>query len=626
MKQRSVTGEEGAREGSVQLTTRAFRDLLFNGNVMQVQANPYSEAIRYPTPYPLVAPRNRIIDVAYPGINNLAGNTVAMASTDISRSSAYKDFDCANIKVRMNYMGMAIRPTDKNKAVNRQMATVVATALSDIWSTATSTLPIFTDVFTSDMPNLESGQAARTAGLIWYQTFLQNCATILSRYREVLSLEDYLISMGWNVEAPQTVDLMSKMQRRNVKSALATIQTIVRQEYFDTEWFREMNVLNACPARAADDSQEALMTFTGAHAIPKISITTVGGTKLIDTVTTGGQFYDDFNAITLSFFGVSTTLDLEGWFQTLLDLLTPSTMLEWARDYAMGTDQTVDATYYVNQIITIIDAISDVATIFKSVVADMRTLLDVSSTRTILNTWSKGIRISVDERIMQTRPMYYKVLSDIAIAAMTSSDLVWDGTTMMWKLFTMWDEIIGIPEYDKQSGGMPLIASVRGLPSETDANVYSTSKWLFPIYFRLVGSTPFEFVNRSGTGAAAAPVTMTNAQLEASRYYAYLNLIGYSDATLGYPYVDVSAYTLDIKTQGTIQKFLANTFGVGSVKYSDGTTNMVTPSEKVGLYDLMIPDHAAATISFLEAKSPFRVKSDYVQELGFISEIGRAHV
>lgn len=69
--------------------------------------------------------------------------------------------------------------------------------------------------------------------LIWYQSVLQNLASIPAKFNSTMSIRQSLIDMGYNNEAPFTTELFNLLSKAVFKGQINAISNFITGEFFD---------------------------------------------------------------------------------------------------------------------------------------------------------------------------------------------------------------------------------------------------------------------------------------------------------------------------------------------------------------------------------------------------------
>lgn len=612
------------KEKEVSIKQHRWSDFHFDGNTFTTKMDPDSQALKYPTPYPLFTRRNTMLDVEYLGGPNDADSTVAMATLD-RNGSQYKLFDAGNLPLQFAYLGLGMAAESHNNAYNKQFVNIMLESLSAAYATQMTELPFMTYDYTTTIPEMESGDSAKVGYLVWYQSVVQNVAGVMAKYNSNLAMHDYLVKMGYNGEAPQMTALTNLLKKQNTYSLLDQIGVIVSQEYFDLDWFKEVTVLNGLPSRVAADAQSPLLTITGSTYVPKVEVKS-GDTVVFSTITAGSDGYDAFNNIKVTLYKdgqeVTTTYTFQSLVQHIMDKLDPVTMLAICRQVYAGTaDQTV--VYYVNDLNECLKALIQACATFKTYTIPVNTFLMLLQSQTALNRWVYGTPYVTPSRPrQQVEPQCVRVIHDVFKAFGTSGNLVWDDTTKKWKIYTLWKGGEGIAEYDSMNGGFAISASVREIPEDSGSD-YLSPKYMFPRMFYRYSTTDGVryqmFVNRLGFATTIQVNTLTAAQIAADAYFAYLNMVGASDLKMDVPTITLTSVTTDYVLMSAINKLMINVFGYATANFGSGSsmiTNKAVNTDNIGFVGRQFGNFAEASVDYLTARAPLR-QTDNEVNIGF---------
>lgn len=102
--------------------------------------------------------------------------------------------------------------------------------------------------------------------------------------------------MGYNNEAPFTTELFNLLSKAVFKGQINAISNFITGEFFDFDWFTQVNTLSMVPSRETTSMTSPLMTITATHSIPKdIVMTTLSSTSTgtTETVVFDSETYTD---------------------------------------------------------------------------------------------------------------------------------------------------------------------------------------------------------------------------------------------------------------------------------------------------------------------------------------------
>lgn len=592
------------------ITAKNWSSFRFNGNTFTTQMDPESQAMKYPTPNPIYGSRNKAYDVDYLGGLNDADSTVAVATLD-TNGSQYKLFDAGNLPVMFAYLGLGMEGTSRNDAYNQQFVNIMTESLSAAYATQLTDIAFLSQSYKTSIPQMSEGNGGLVGFMVWYQTVIQNVASVMAKYNTILSMSDYLIKMGYNYEAPITTQMMNLLKKQNLYSLFDQIGVIISQEYLDLDWYREITVLNGLPSRVADDVQSPLLTITGSTYVPSVEVTTSGGDILFSTMTEGEPGYGAFNNITIKVGDTETKYTFQGLVQHILSSLDPVDILAQCRQIHSGASSATVVSY-VNDLIACMRGLVQVCSVFKNYTVDLRTFLMLLQNSTQLNHWVYETPYTAPSRPrIQLRPEYVRIIHDIFKAYGTNGDMVFDQTTRKWKIYTLWKAGEGIPEYDAYNGGFAIATSVRSIPASSSG--YLTPDYMFPRMFYRYETTKQiyyqRFVNRLGTLCTMSVTHYDAAQLAQNPYFAYLNSIHSDDVTLNVPTVTMSTVTSDYTLMSTVNKLLVSLFGYGISKFGSGSSEVVNSAintDNIMVVGREFGNFSEASIEYLTARAPMR--------------------
>lgn len=631
----SLPDKEKVDEKSLTYNVKAFRDLQ-NVGAIEVKADPNASILRGSYPYNIIARTNKVVDANYAGNPNIEGNVLTRLQNS-NKSQLLNVFDVGTINFRVNYLYLCYsrNATTKhnNIAVNMEMNKAFNEALSKGYSTMFTQLPYYTDTITTDLPvpatysSAETGIYHKMGGLLHYQTVLQNAMLPISKYIQTISLQQTCLNMSFRREAPTVTALYGLLMKKAFKATLNAIGTSVIGEYFDLNWYKQMNTLANIASRKSNSMTDPILTATMTTRIPSCTMSTSGSSPV--------TYYNSANTLKASgiwlnpddwtFDGTAQSpaeLSFETIVYRLCRMLDVSTILTWARKLNtnstdVGTIQTASA-YYQN-IIKYVEAINLILTKFATSMSEIRTFIDKLSESHFVY-WKKGVSLSV-EHINDYDPVYNQILHNlISCYVGGSSTMIFDANTQRWQCSTIWNKYTGIPSFDAISGGSFLTFGVRNL--DLGSLVESDTAMCLPIVFAdelLTGSSKCVITNRKGlllqvTGDEVNTVVddPTLARLDPLE-------VGFK---VKIPTVDISGLTLSsdekAKLTSAVLAFLLNIAGYGRVKRTSTTYSSALDPDYICFLDVQIADVSNEMIQFCRNYSPFRVMTpDGERSIGF---------
>lgn len=578
----------------------AFKDLN-TVRPITIYANPTDQATRSAVPYAIINGTNKVFETEYPGSKNTAGNVIPQLAN--SNSSKFLDLmDCGKIDLELNYLYAAIKPTDYNQALNVQMGKSMDEALSKAYSELFIELPFFKDTITSDMINCDASN--RTQAFIWYQTMLQNIACIPAKYNMLMSLEQHIKDMCYNRNVAPLDDLFGLLKKAAFKAKLTAFSQTITGEYFDMNWFKQVNTLTMVPSRKTNSMRDPLLIIDAIHKIPSILIKAAGDTEVLNSTK-----YD------IEIEGTQTKFEYV--IKRLVNLLSPYNILKWARQYTEGSGDfaSTTPTVYFNTIVETVELLRKALNRFPSDVAEIRTVLDTAN-RVGMNRWSQGIYFELT-RDNTYNPIFNKLCHDVFVNYLAAPDAIkFNETTQRWGFYSLWDEFLGIPKYDRVNGGSFLTFSTRKVTGSPSTD----TKALIPQLFTIPSDEKANFVNRKGIIVDLTYTTMNSTAIDSSAVYSRLNALNSSDYSQRIPTANLSSGYSGIPQLGSaIEYLLARLFGLGNIKISSSVTNSTLNSEIICAIDVEMEDITNAMIAYAQAYAPFKVYSPTTTKtVGFI--------
>jgi len=613
---------------------KAFRDLQNVGNI-EVKADPNSSIIKGSYPYNIINRSNRVIDANYAGYPNIEGNILTrLQNSNTSQLLNYYDVCTMNFRINYLYLCYATSETTKhnNVAVNKEMLKAFNEAISKAYSTMTTQLPYYTNKIEcptapeiTGLTEEDQDLYGKMMGILHYQAVIQNAVSPLSKYIETMSLEQTVQDMSYRRESPLITALYGLLRKKAFIATLNAIGTSIIGEYFDDNWYRQMNMLSFVPSRKSNAVTDPLLTATCTTVIPRIKM------SVPDSET---PYYDSnnlkvtgifINPDTFTFEGTSenpTTIYFEDIVYRLNRMLDVSTILTWARK--LNTDATAvgsltSPSAYYQQIIKLVEAINTMLTSFTTSMTDVRTFIDKLSASGMVY-WKKGMVIAID-KITAYQPTYNVILHNMISAYIGgSAEMFFDTNTQRWQCATLWNKYTGIAEFDRMSGGSFLTFGLRNLNMGDLTN--TDTAMCLPVIFASELSEGYSkcvITNRLGlTHTLTSEITnnlLTNPIL------ARLDPL-FTGFKVKIPYVDISSLNFSgsdkYKCASALIQFMCNLFGYGKVKYSNSVNYTDCDPDFICFLDVQVEDVSNEMITFCRNYSPFRVATpDGKRTIGF---------
>lgn len=482
---------------------KAFRELQNVGNI-ETKADPNAAVTRGSYPYNIINKLNKVVDANYAGVNNIEGNSITRLQNS-GNSKLLNTYDVVTINERINYLYLCYKldsTTNRNNmAANVEMVKAFEEAASKGYSTMMTQLPFFTQYVTTDLPNEDAdGHAIFTGAklqnyhklgsLLHYQTVLQNAVAPLSKYIQTRSLEQTVLNMTYRRESQLITQLYGQIKKAAFIAQLNAIGTSIIGEYFDSNWYKQMNTIMFMASRKSNDMNAPLETSTATTHIPVCRMAVQAPAPGADPVyyynseehlKVFGVFVDPdtFQQVDASVDGIP----FEKAVYYLLRFLDVSTLLTWARAITTNPSSvgviTSASAYYEQCLVRLINAINLCLTRFATYMTEIRTFIDKMEMSGLVY-WNKGMYIDVSN-IKVFDPDYNKILADLIAAYVGgSSHVTYDANTQRWQCWSLWNKYEGIPEFDRVSGGSFLTLGLRKLQSSLNTTDVS---YCLPILF-----------------------------------------------------------------------------------------------------------------------------------------------
>lgn len=601
----------------------AFRGLDNVGNI-EVKADPNSSIIKGGYPYAIIAKTNKVVEANYAGRDNIEGNILTRLQNS-NDSKLLNIFDVLTMNFRTNYLYLCYSNDEvtnhNNLAVNMEMNKAFNEALSKAYSTMTTQLPYYTDKIVTSLPvpptytDAETDIYHKLGGLLHYQAVLQNAMAPISKYIETMSLENTVLDMSFRRESPSLTALFGLFRKSAFKATLNAIGTTIIGEYFDVNWYQQMNTLANIPSRKSNSMTDPLMTASMTTFIPSCQMS-ASDVTYYDSDTSLKAKGIWLNPDTWTFDGTKTNpveLSFEQIIYRLVRMLDVSTMLTWARmvntnPASVGSITTPSA--YYEEVNRLVEHVNMIMTTFTTSMTNIRTFINKLESSGMVY-WKKGMAVNVDH-INQYEPVFNVILHNmIACYIGGSAKMTFDKQTQRWQASTLWNKYTGIAQFDKISGGSFLTFGLRKLDL---GGLQSTDTAMcLPIMFATelnTGSSKCVMTNRMGVSLNVTGVEVASLEQDAQ-------LSRLDPLNVKFP-VKIPTVTILDKTNkltkaaasalvSSVVQLLLTVVGYCNVKLESGGTTSACDPDFICFLDIQISDVSNDMIQFCRNYSPFRV-------------------
>lgn len=634
-----IPNKEKESVNSLLFNSKAFRDLQNIGNV-EVKADPNTRAAQGGYPYNIINRSNKVIDAVYAGYPNIEGNILTRLQNS-NTSQLLNYYDLVTVNFRLNYLYLCYKTSEttnhNNVAVNKELLKAFSEAISKAYSTMTTQLPYYTNKITAPgapeiagLTDTEAGLYGKMMGILHYQAVIQNAVSPLSKYIETMSLEQVAQDMSYRRESPLVTALFGLLRKKAFIATLNAIGTSIIGEYFDDNWYKQMNMLNFVPSRKSDAVVDPLITATCTTMIPRVKMAIPGGAGEEDVV-----YYDSNDLKTTGIFINPDSFETEGTTEepaTLLfedviyrlnRMLDISTILTWARKLNTDADTVgvlTTASAYYQQIVKLTEAANTILTKFTTSMTDVRTFIDKLENSGMVY-WKKGMTIAID-KVKPFNPVYNVILHNMVAAYIGgSAEMFFDTNTQRWQCSTLWNKYTGVAEFDRMSGGSFLTFGLRKLNTSGLAN--TDTAMCLPVMFASELDTGYSkcvIVNRKGLTHTLTSQVLSSVLTDP--ILARLDPLS-TGFKVKVPYVEINSLTFSdasdkYKCCSALFQLLQNLFGYGKVRYTSTTYYTNCDPDFVCFLDVQVEDVSNEMIQFCRNYSPFRVSTpDGKRTMGF---------
>lgn len=631
----SIPSPEKTSEASLTYNVKAFRDLQ-NVGAIELKADPNAAITRGSYPYNIIARTNKVVEANYSGRENIEGNILTRLQNS-NDSLLLNTFDLATINFRVNYLYLCYGESDvtkhNNVAVNMEMNKALNEALSKGYSTMMTALPYYTDDISTNMPMPKPYENDSTlksiygklGGLLHYQTVLQNAVSPISKYIETMSLEQTALNMSFRRESPTITALYGLLKKSAFKATLNAVGSNIIGEYFDTNWYRQMNTMAYTPSRKSNSMSDPLLTATMTTCIPSCLMKTQSGVTYYDSASILKAKGIWVNPDTWTFDGTTdkpVEISFEDLIYRLNRMLDVSTILTWARKLntapsSVGTITSPSA--YYQSIVKMIEAINLILTSFTTAMTNIRTFIDKLDTSNMVY-WKKGVSLSVSN-ITVYDPTFNVILHNLIAAYIGgSSTMTYDQNTQRWQAATLWNKYTGIAEFDRMSGGSFLTFGLRKL--DTTGLADTDTAMCLPIVFSAELKSGYsKCVATTRLGLVVSVTSREVTDLSEDRVLSRLDpLMVKFPIKIPAMNINISGLKPDEKARvaSSAQQFLLTIAGYGSTSVDGTNYYAACDPDYVCFLDVQISDVSNEMIQFCRNYSPFRVSTpDGKRTIGF---------
>lgn len=589
------------------LAEKAFRDLKYSG-VISTKADPSTTASTASQPYAILARTNSVIDGVYPGEQNLNGNVITQLMNSTT-SKLINNYDTGTLNLDVNYLYLCYHDktyADAQKvsyAANIMMGNAINEALSRTNSEMLIQLPFSTYGVVTKLPQMDSNNLSYV--VILYQTMLQNVAHILGKYVQLMSLEKCMIDMGFNREAYFTQSLFGLFKKKAFIQKLNALSTFIQGEYFDKDWYKQINTLTLVPSRKSNSVRDPLLTINSFHTLPQIDVYNMqGDDKTPGRVRLFGT--SDYKAnVTIN--GQTSSMTFYQICFRIVQLLDQNNVLTWARQNYSGVINESDQ-HYANEIIALINGLVHIMARFSADFNDTRTYLDRMNTIG-LNNWSQGTFFDVSAA-KTIDPSFNMIVANVFKAYLSSPDhITWDPTVMRWTFYSYWDEYTGLNTFDKYNGGAFLTFSVRNIQVPQGVEMGSTEV-LVPKLFD-IDEDSIQMTSRLGFQTTFTYEEIDHDEINDNFVLSRLLPFHSIEGTFRIPLVDVSQAGNVPAAASAAFEVMQTVFGIGRIDYTPSgqnpESNYAIDRDLISVLDFQMSDVSNAMISFCRAFAPFKV-------------------
>lgn len=626
------------------ISVKALKSLPDSQSAIATKVDPYSQLQNTSSPYALLLPDNRKIGGVYKGVENTSGAGVPQYVNN-NNSKFLHSFDCIRMRGKVNYRYLPIHSadTDRGWEFKNSMIRATSEALSQVTASTFTLQPAMEYQCMTDMPyydpatkKVKSDPNRVITDLpeiffvisVHYQCVLQEMAAAVNAYSYFRNNQGTMMRRSWDRETPRLTTWFGAMNKKTIQGAVNALAITLEGEYFDAEWMRQVGTITSINGARSNAMTDALVEFKAQHYIPSLKFWSTNGTSSKEQ-----PIYDSDRLLETKDSAGYTLYERLGWWvncaTSVFDTLT------WVRNATYRASQT--EVQRVNKVGDTLRALSDFMTYFKIRFADMRAVFDIMQ-RVGLNNWSKIFKPGITRDTNLPTPYNLTITDMFKLYFSSGASFTWNAATKKWQGISIWNRYLGIPEFDKMSGGSVLSLCFKSYSATgSDDNTIAYLPVMFGIGQASAPTLKSHAVNRLGTvcpiyqGSFAAydhPVLSRLFPLEsversiylpvADRYCSEVNDMNWMDTFEGAP------RAMDEVDQSMLAATFLSLcgFSVISPTVEDGEVDLNNclvqcDPDMLAFLDFEIEDITNEVITYSRSKGPFRVNISTGSSLGF---------
>lgn len=639
---KQTTPQDGGKDINLMISEKAMKDLPKSSYALK--QDPYNEINQASTAYPLLAALNKNLGPDYEGKANLEGGTAnRFVSSLNTRLNKVIDSALALIGFNYRYLNLNDASSSDNDGIeiNAKMMDAISEAVSQLNATTFTENAVvssygvrtklkmptayvgtltytdstnytwYGDVYEKDAGgNIIGVYYTNPAVVIFvmaimYQQNVQNAALTISTYNKCRSFMGTCLDHQYNKNINFINIFDGQIKKAAFQNLLQTVSLDIQGEYFDVDWFKQINTLTTTPSQKSYSIWDPVLEIIGPNKLlPYVEILSVN--KITSTVNGTICSSNTFRASvpTKADPSTTTTMDMESICYNIMYELSIHSILFDARNQG-GVAEAVNK---YNYLVGLYNGVNDIMTSLKTYFTDLRTVFDVLKRTGIVN-WAQDSYPTTFTSYIKIKPEQYRVVDDIFRSTLSGGqDMTYDAQTGNWVIQTPWDMYTGIPAFDSMSGGCFLSFSTKTIIS-TDTEVRRYIPKLFTFYNQN-GNVALVLFRNGHQTVVVRDTTSPAANPDFSR----MAILGSQDnVTLSYPKItDTASLILDDVEEAFSEKFLLQTCGTSCV---NGRYTM-SPSI-ISLYDVQVVDVQNMMTAYGKTYGPIRGSAGDSPAVGF---------
>lgn len=643
--------QEGKGTPDLSISEKAMRDLPKSS--YQLQANPYVEVNQASTAFPLMARLNKLISPNYEGHSNLEGGRASRYVSSLNtRLNKAIDSVLMHLDFKYRYLcmgtstwnGTTETSTDTDGLeINGKMIDAISEAISQLSATTFTENAVLKDYVVETNWTMPEGYKVTGGGTTYtdstshsytvyddpavvvfvmaiaYQICIQNAALTVSSYNKMRSFIKTALDHNYNKNINYINVFDGQIKKAAFQNLLQTVALDIQGEYFDVDWFKQINTLTTTPSAKSNSIWDPLAEVYGSNTLPftfKIYLADKG-TKTINGLVFSTDYLSQ-NIPTLADKTQTESMTLEEITARIQQLSSVYSILYMARQSTMSMVAASEsaAMQVYNHLVSLYNGINSITTRVKARFTDLRTVFDVLKRTGVVN-WSQDSYPTTFVKYDPIVPAQYRLIDDIIRSTLSGGKTIkYDTSTGNWVVQTPWDMYTGISEFDSVSGGCFITFCTKAIDNSSDNEV---SRYI-PKFFKFHSdSNVIALQSREGV-----EVMITRGEAQIGNTADLKRLAILPDQDSDYVFIPTFEATNDEVLNSFIVKTLLGFCGVADEAHtvSANNTNSVTHyytlnPTVISMYDIQIVDVQNMMTAYGKTYGPIKGSAGDSPKIGF---------